>query len=181
MVLINVDNNLILRSFKTEDATALFDAVNGNRTHLHAWLNWVDRTKRPEHSLQFIEQSISQQHNQEGLALGIFYQDHIIGGIGMHHWDKEIKCAQIGYWVSKEYEGKGIINTCLIRLIDFLFEKTGLNKIEIRFIPTNIRSARVATRLGFKTEGIIRQSIINNGLPEDLVITGLLKSEWSKH
>jgi RimJ/RimL family protein N-acetyltransferase len=50
--------------------------------------------------------------------------------------------------------------------------------VEIRFVPGNARSAAIATRLGFRTEGILRQSIMNNGLVDDLVVTGMLKREW---
>jgi len=96
----------------------------------------------------------------------------------MHHWDQATKKAQIGYWISKNYEGKGIINKCLTRFVDFLFGKIGLNKIEIHFMAANKRSAKVAERLGCKVEGIIRQSYLRNGKPEDIVITGLLKKEW---
>ena len=65
-----------------------------------------------------------------------------------------------------------------MRFVDFLFNKVSLNKIEIRFIPHNTRSAKVAERLGCKVEGILRQSYLKDGKLEDLVVTGLLKSEW---
>lgn len=177
MVSLTIDNNLLLRTYEVGDAEELFEVINGDRRHLHPWLEWVDKTTKPEHSLQFIQQSLHQQNMQEALALGIFYDGKIIGGAGMHHWDLATKRAQIGYWISKEYEGKGIVTKCLIKFIDFLFDKIGLNKIEIHFLPANSRSAKVATRLGFKVEGVIRQSIMRNGLPEDMVVTGLLKSE----
>ncbi len=67
----------------------------------------------------------------------------------------------------------------MVEFIAYLFEKIGLNKIEIHFLPTNKPSAKVAERLGFKVEGIIRQSVMRNGKPEDMVITGLLRSETS--
>ena len=178
MVSIIVDNNLLLRSYEPDDAQELFDVINNSRKHLHPWLAWVDKTTKPEHSLQFIQKSLQQLNNQEALELGIFHDGKIIGGVGMHNRDLETKRAQIGYWISKEYEGMGIVSRCLIKFIDFLFEKIGLNKIEIHFLPANKRSAKVATSLGYKVEGIIRQSIMRNGMPEDIVITGLLKSEW---
>ena len=117
--------------------------------------------------------------NQEGLALGIFYNETVIGGIGMHDWDLDTKKAQIGYWITGEYEGKGIIIKCLVPFIDYLFTKTGLNKIEIHYVTANKRSAKVAARLGFVLEGIIRQATMRNGMPEDLAISGMLRSEWN--
>ncbi len=178
MVSITVNNDILLRSYVAEDAADLFEAINNSRQHLHPWLDWVDKTTKPEHSLQFVQQSLHQLNTQEALALGIFFNDKLIGGIGMHHWELSTKRAQVGYWISMEYEGKEIMTKSLVKFIAFLFEKIGLNKIEIHFVPANRRSAKLAERLDFKIEGVIRQSIIRNGMPEDLVITGLLKSEW---
>ena len=179
MVSITVDDNLLLRTYEEGDAQELFDVINGSRGHLHPWLPWVGSTTKPEHSLQFIQKSRQQLNNQEALALGIFYDGKIIGGVGMHEWGQATKRAQIGYWLSREYEGKGIMHKCLVTFIQYLFDKLSLNKIEIHFVPSNKRSAKVAAGLGFKTEGIIRQSIIRNGMPEDMVVTGLLKSEFT--
>lgn len=178
MVSIIVDNSLLLRSYVAGDAQELFNTVSSSRAHLHNWLDWVDKTTKVEHSLQFIQQSLHQLNTQEALALGIFYNDKLIGGMGMHHWDMVSKRAQVGYWISKEFEGMGIIHRSLVKFIDFLFKKIGLNKVEIHFVPTNKRSAAVAARLGCTVEGIIRQSVMRNGMPEDLVITGILKNEW---
>lgn len=177
MVSITIDNELLLRTYREEDAAALFDAVNNSRAHLAPWLDWVAKTTKPEHSLQFIKQSLHEQHNQESLAMGIFYNGAIVGGIGMHKWDQPTRRAQIGYWLAKEHEGKGIVTRCAARLADHLFDVIGLNKIELHFVPANKRSAKVAERLGCRIEGIIRQSILRNGMPEDIVVTGLLKSE----
>jgi len=179
VVSILIDDDMLLRTYELEDAQELFSAIDSSRPHLRKWFSWVDPTTRQEHSLQFIQQSLQQQQQQEGLALGIFYNRHIIGSIGMHNWDHHIKKAQIGYWISKEYEGRGIIHKCLIRFIDFLFQKTGLNKVEIHFMTLNTKSAKVAERLGFKVEGVIRQSHMHNSKIEDIVISGLLKSEWN--
>lgn len=178
MVSITVDNSIILRTYSVEDAPALFSAINDDRNHLHPWLDWLDKTTKEEHTLQFIEQSLHQLDMQEGLALGIFKEGRIIGGIGMHHWDQATKRVYAGYWISKEHEGKGIIDKSMRAFIAYLFDKIGLNKIELHFIPSNKRSAKVAEKLGFRIEGVIRQSMMRNGMPEDTVITGLLKSEW---
>ena len=168
----------MLRSYEPADFSGLFSAVNDSRRHLSPWLSWVSKTTRPEHSLQFIQRSQDQMRDQEALALGIFYNDVVIGGIGMHDWDQETRKAQIGYWITMEHEGKGIIVKSLAPFISMLFEQIGLNKIEIHYVPANKRSAKVAERLGFMREGVIRQSCMRNGVPEDIVITGLLKTEW---
>lgn len=179
MVSIIVDDNLLLRSYQPSDAEELFACVNNSREHLRPWLPWVDMTTKPEHSLQYIQQSIVHQKNQEGIALGIVLDGKIIGGVGMHNWDHHLKKAQLGYWIAKDFEGKGILSECLKRFIDFLFVNVGLNKVEIHFMVSNKRSAALAERIGCKVEGIIRQNYILNGTYHDLVVTGLLKTEWT--
>ena len=178
MVTIPVNSQLTLRTYIVGDAEALFAVVNAERHHLARWLDWVKATTKPEHSLQFIKQATHELETQEALPMGIFYNGQIIGGVGMHHWDHGLKKAQIGYWIAERYEGKGIMATCLKSFIDFLFMRVGLNKVEIDFIPANKRSAKLADRLGARVEGILRQSYLHNGIAEDLVVTGLLKSEW---
>lgn len=178
MVTITVNNDIILRTYKPEDADGLFTAINASRRHLGIWLDWIKHTTRTEHSMQYIKDSLHQANMQEALYLGIFYDGILVGGVNMYQWDREVKKALIGYWIVKEQEGKGVISICLQYFTRFLFEKTGLNKIEIHFSVANKRSAKVAERLGCKIEGIIRQSALRNGVREDVVVCGLLKSEW---
>ncbi len=178
MVSILIDDELLLRSFEPEDAQELFHTIDASRAHLRPWLPWVDMSTKPEHTLEFIHRAKAQQHQQEAMALGIVLNRRIIGGIGMHNHDHTLKKAQLGYWIAKEHEGKGIMQKCLSAFIDFLFNKLGLNKLEIHFIVANKRSALVAEKAGFKVEGIIRQSYLMNGAYHDIVITGLLKNEW---
>ena len=180
MVVIPVSGNIVLRTYDEGDAAALFSIVNAERSHLSHWLDWVSHTTKQEHSLQFIKQSVHQANMQEALALGIFRDGEIIGGVGMHAWDHAVKRAQLGYWIKKDAEGQGIVKDSIKEFIAFLFEKAGLNKVEIHFSPANKRSAKVAERLGFRIEGVLRQSTLRNGLPDDVVVTGLLKSEWAK-
>lgn len=176
--MIKIDDQLLLRPYETDDFRQLFDAINNSRQHLGSWLHWVASTTRQEHSLEFIQQAQHQLYTQEALALGIFYDGNIIGGVGMHDWTHPTKRAQIGYWLVKEYEGKGIITRSLQAFIDYLFSVTGLNKIEIHYVAANKRSGKVAERLGFRLEGVIRQSTLRNGVPEDTIVAGLLRSEW---
>jgi ribosomal-protein-serine acetyltransferase len=175
-----IDNDLLLRSYKPEDAPELFRCINESRAHLRPYLGWVDATTKPEHSLQFIQSAIAQQAVGEAMALGIFLQQErqLIGGIGMHNWSHELKRAQVGYWISKEAEGRGFMHRSAVRFLDFLFRKVGLNKVEMHVVPHNKRSLELAVRLGAKTEGCIRQSLKIGGRLEDVLVMGILRSEW---
>lgn len=178
MVHLHINEHLHMRTLEPGDAHVLFHAVDTSRAHLRKWLHWVDLTTKEADSLEFIMDAQRQQDTQQGLVLGIFLEDELIGTTGMHHWEQDLKKAQIGYWICKDHEGKGTMHRCIAAFIRFLFEQAGLNKIEIHFVAQNKRSAALAEKLGFKTEGYLRQSILRNGMLADLVITGLLRSEW---
>jgi ribosomal-protein-serine acetyltransferase len=143
-------------------------------------LNWVDATTKTEHSLQFIQSAIAQQATGEAMALGIFLREErqLIGGIGMHHWNHELKLAQVGYWISRECQGRGLMHRSAVRFLDFLFRKVGMNKVEMHIVTHNTRSLKLAERLGAQWEGRIRQSLKVGGKLEDVIVTGILRSEW---
>lgn len=178
MATIQIDGKLLLRPYELTDASALFAAIDRERSRLGLWLPWVASTTRQEHSLEFIRLSHQQIQDQQALPLGIFYDGELIGGVGMHEWSHKTKLAQVGYWISGGHEGKGIVSASISALLSYLFKGVGLNKAEIRFVVANARSASVAHRLGFTTEGILRQATLRNGMLEDLVVTGMLKTEW---
>jgi ribosomal-protein-serine acetyltransferase len=181
MVSIQVSEDLILRTYTRDDASVLFGAIDQNRAHLRPWLKWVDATTKEDDSLAFIEQSLHEQEQQRGLALGIFQGERLIGGLGMMNWNRDLNKAEIGYWVSADQQGKGIISNCLKAFIDFLFERIQLHKVEIHFVATNKRSSAVAERMQAKIEGVLRDSYIANGAYKDLVITGILRADWKMH
>jgi ribosomal-protein-serine acetyltransferase len=177
MLHLTVPGDIVLRTYSPEDATTLFHTIETNRAHLRRWLIWVDSTRLEAHSLSFILNAQQQQQEQRSLALGIFRQEQLIGGIGMQDWDHNLRKASIGFWLSKAAEGQGIIQQCAPVFIRFLFEKLDLNKVEIHYLPGNTRSAKAAQLLGFRTEGLLRDSFLMHGGYHDLVITGLLRRD----
>ena len=174
-----IDDHLYLRAWKEPDTDELFALVQENRRHLHPWLPWVEKTTRPEHSRNYILDSLHEIDNQISMGLAIICSGHIAGSVGMHRWNHDTNRAEIGYWIAKPFEGMGIVSNSLTGFISFLFRHAGLNKLEIHYVAGNTRSEAVGRRLGFVTEGVIRKSVLHNGLLEDKVIMGLLRTEWT--
>ena len=171
---------MLLRSFRPEDVAVLFELVHKNRQHLRPWLNWVDATTKPEHCLQFIEDAQLRQYAQEGVDLGLWWKEELVGAVGMYGWDHGLRKATVGYWIAENCAGKGLVKAAVSRFLDFLFQKLNLNKVEILFVSHNRRSAALAEKLGARVEGVLRDSYLLNGELCDLVITGILSREWSQ-
>lgn len=178
MVSILVDDNLLMRSWTAEDAAAHFLAVDENRAHLQPWLPWAGRTTKSEHSAQYIQLTQALAAKSEAIHLGIFYAGRVIGGAGLHDCNASVRSASIGYWIAKDFEGRGFMRRCLSRLLDFAFDSWGLQRLELRCAKGNARSAVLAQRLGFVQEGLLRRAYSRAGVAEDLVVMGLLREEW---
>lgn len=70
--------------------------------------------------------------------------------MGFNKINRNNGSAEIGYWLSEDYQGKGIMTECVRTLADFGFESLKLSKIEIRCRAENARSVNIPKRLGFK-------------------------------
>lgn len=72
-----------------------------------------------------------------------------IGVAGFHFLNSSSQHSQIGYWLSSEAEGRGAATAAVRLLTDYFFAQSQRNCLEIRCLPHNIRSGRVALRCGF--------------------------------
>lgn len=64
-----------------------------------------------------------------------------------------LQSASVGYWIDKEVAGRGVAPTAVALVVDHCFGPVGLHRIELNVRPENVRSRRVAEKLGFREEG----------------------------
>lgn len=62
--------------------------------------------------------------------------------------------AQIGYWIDRDYAGRGITPLAVAMASDYCWNVMGLHRIEIAIRPENTSSLRVVEKLGFRHEGL---------------------------
>lgn len=179
MVSFRVEDQIELREFSADDAESVLAAVSSNYEHLRTFMLWMT----PDYSLgsarEFIAQTQADRAERKGLGLGIFRGRTLIGSIGFVSFDWSAMKTEIGYWISQDEQGKGIISSACRTLIDFAINELKMNRIEIRCSAENVRSAAIPKRLGFQREGVLRQAEYRNGRLHDFEIYGLLASEWN--
>ena len=168
-----------LRLLEERHAKILFAAVEREREHLRPWLAWVDSTHSEEDTLSFIRSVLEQFADNRGFAAGIWDGTRLAGTIGVHRIDWLNRRVEIGYWLGREYEGRGIMTDACRAVITHLFREMELHRVEIRCAVENIRSAAIPRRLGFKHEGVLRQAQFSGGRWHDLHVFGMLREEWN--
>jgi ribosomal-protein-serine acetyltransferase len=175
-----VSNEILLERIDIRDAATIFNAIDQHRSHLGAWLPFVDTTRSVVDSETFIRTVISHRDETFNEVYTIWFKGEFGGIIGYHNTDRVNEKTEIGYWLISEMTGKGIISRSCRTLIELAFEKMGMNRVTIRCATANTASEKVALRLGFNFEGVERDGERYHDLFLDLKVFSLLKKEFSR-
>lgn len=152
-----VDDTLELRLFKREEAEIQYRLVDQNRLHLRQWLAWVDGTTSAKAIMGYIESTLEHVESNQGVQAGIWYNHELVGIIGHHQIDWKNHHTSIGYWLSQDQTGKGIMSRACEAFVGFSLKDLGLHRVEIRCAHHNDKSRAIPERLGFVKEGLIRE------------------------
>jgi len=79
----------------------------------------------------------------------------------------------LGYQISKDHEGRGLMREALQAGNRFIFDTARLHRIHANYVPANIRSGSLLARLGFTIEGYARNYLFIDGAWRDHVLTSL--------
>lgn len=102
----------------------------------------------------------------------------IIGSCGLFAVNADYFSASLGYDLSVEYWGKGIMTEALKALLGHAFSSFGLNRINALTYPDNAKSIKVLYGLGFRTEGIMHEFGFWKSEFHDMCLHALLKKDW---
>jgi len=85
--------------------------------------------------------------------------------------------AGVGYWLLAHARGKGLATSALLLVARWAFDALGVRRIGLNADPRNVASVRVAERVGFTREGLLRSWADVNGERVDQVSFSLLPSD----
>lgn len=177
---IRLSPEITLKSSSPKQADALYDAIQSNKLYLGQFLPWVAHVNSLNDSITYLQKSQENCAQGTELSYNIYKNNVLVGRIGLHQIDKINNNASIGYWLSEDYQGQGIITTACIALLKIGFNDLNFQRIEILTAVNNTKSAAVPLRLGFVHEGILRQVERHDQKYFDLNIFSMLKNEWSQ-
>tara|TARA_Y100000768_G_scaffold263516_1_gene201027 strand:- start:135 stop:722 length:588 start_codon:yes stop_codon:yes gene_type:complete len=176
--LLTVDTQLSLSILSLSDAMEIFKVVEENRIYLRKTLPWLDEVNTLDEQISYISHCISDYELHKGIMYSIKSDGDIIGTMGLNSIDYENMSCGVGYWVSKEFAGKGIATRCCSRLIDHCFNDLNLHRFVLEASVENIASCRVAEKLGLRLEGVTkdREWLYDRFLDANLY--AVTKPEW---
>ncbi|BDV29973.1 hypothetical protein Microterr_06330 [Microbacterium terricola] len=118
---------------------------------------------RREDAEQFIVKTAEQWAAAEHLTWAMRRGDELVGMVGLYRLSGKGD-GELGYWVSPQARGQGLITEASRAVLDWAFAADGLSLVRVEWHAStgNIPSARAARTLGFHYEGLRRQALVNS-------------------
>ncbi len=110
------------------------------------------------------------------LHFGVRRRDgFLIGGTGfLPLRAKAAEKAELGYWLAKDYRGRGLATAAVRAMITYGFLGLKVKRIEATSACSNLASCRVLEKTGFQRESFLPGYHIKNDVPIDVYRFALL-------
>lgn len=169
-----------LRPLRRSDKSAWYELRRRNADWLREW----DATlPRADVSVPRTYSAMVRNLRREGRAgrvfsFGVEYRRDLVGQVTLAGiaWGS-LRSAHIGYWIDQRVAGLGIIPTAVAMTSDFAFDELHLHRLEINVRTENSASLQVASKLGYRAEGLRERYLHINGEWRDHLCFVLLEGD----
>jgi ribosomal-protein-serine acetyltransferase len=167
-----------LRLIERQHGDELFKLIDSNREFWRQWHPWLPDTVRSAADTErLIAAWLQQFANNRGFCAGVWFARVLSGMIYHLNVDWANRSTALSYWLDEAHQGKGIMTASCQALVSHAFTTWKLNRVTIQCAAQNARSRAIPERLGFKFEGIIRETEWLYDHYVDHALYGLLRSD----
>jgi RimJ/RimL family protein N-acetyltransferase len=174
---------LTLRSYRKGDGRWFYAMSVKNREHLSRYeADNVTADVASEEAAEVLVGELEaawKAHNS--FFIGAFEKQtgEFVAQIYVGPVDWNLPEFQIGYFVDVDHERQGFVTEGVRAVLAILFEQMNAHRVRLGCDETNLRSIRVAERLGMTREGYLRENRHNtDGTYSGSYIYGLLQAEY---
>ncbi|MGB5187525.1 MAG: GNAT family protein [Acidimicrobiia bacterium] len=171
---------LIIRPFRRRDVSPMHDAIQASLPELVQWLPWAIGYDRSV-SQRFVRESASAWNDGRAFDFAIRLPeepDLHVGNVSVWPTSAPNRTGEIGYWVRTDLTGEGIGTEVTARAMQIGFEELEFHKIILRIAAGNERSDKIAERLGFNYDGMLRHEVRVGDEWLDHSAWSVLENEW---
>ena len=169
---------LLLRKMRLDDAEAMFVYASDPEVTRYVLF---ETHRSVEDSKSFLRQALEGYERGDFGGWGVVLKDSgaFVGTCGMDAgYAPEHARAELGYVLSREHWGRGLMPEAVRAVIRFGFGRMGLNRVQARCIAENVASARVMEKAGMAYEGTLRESEFIKGAYRDMKLYSILRREY---
>ena len=174
---------LLLRRYRPDDITIYYQMLKNNAEHLYEFLpSFLIDIHGEENIKSWFDRQDAEWSARTLFIFGAW--DKVtgvyVGESYLANPDWDVPRIEVGYFLVKEFTGKGYATESANAVIRYAFEYLNALRIDLRCSADNIASIQVAKRCGFTQEGCFRKNHRKkDGMLVDTLWYGLLLSEWT--
>ncbi len=102
----------------------------------------------------------------------------LVGDCALKIEEHDERQAEIGYTLSRSYQGRGIASEAVSCLLDYVFVTLRLHRVIAIVDCENLASIALLERLGLRREGHFQQNVWFKGKWGDEYLYAMLQEEW---
>lgn len=174
----NIDDQTELRMIVPEDAERLDALIEGSREHIREWSAWLKIDRSIENTREFIGRNLANYNENKGFAVAIWHRGEMAGQIEYNYFDWENRKTELGLWLGETFQGKGLATRSCRVLIGHAFDQLNLEGVEMHCGVDNLKSRRIAEKLGFREERIDRRAQWLHTRFVEMVVYAIAAGEW---
>lgn len=175
------DGVVTMRPWQTDDAEAIFAAIQESRAELQQWLPDAGSVTCVDEVRSYIEMTIGWR--ETGVAYDFVITDaqtdRILGGCGLTQINRNHHFANLYYWLRSSSTGQGMARRAIRLAARFGMQSIGLARVEIVVQPENTASLHAAAGAGAVREALLRNRLTVHDVPSDAVMFSLIPADFA--
>ncbi|MBK7963359.1 MAG: GNAT family N-acetyltransferase [Bdellovibrionales bacterium] len=172
--------DLQLKVSRLTDANDLLELTKRNKKSLIESFPQSACMESSEQAYSYIAERTHWAASGTAFYYGVRHKknNQLIGQFHIKHINWKSLSAELGYFIDAGYRRQGIASQLIELAIEELFAKRNFRRITLRAITNNDPSIKLAEKLGFRREGILRAEFTTGtGEFVDTVLFSKLKSD----
>ena len=131
-----------------------------------------------EHRVREWLRTRSEQTDRLDLAIVDKSTGTVVGEAVLNEWDEPNRSCSFRILIGPDGRGRGLGTEATRLIVGYGFEQLGLHRISLWVHAFNPRAHRVYEKVGFVTEGVLREALFWDGEWVDSTVMAIIASEW---
>lgn len=171
------NDRMYLRSIKESDAQKLLDATEDHE------IRYMTGTKA-SFTIEQIQQHIrrsKEDPSRYDFAICLNENDQMVGELSVTDIDEDNRKAVFRISMNAiEHTGKGLGTEAMRPILKFVFKELELNRLQLEVFSHNKRGIGAYEKVGFRKEGVLRDSLYYDESYSDEIIMAIIRKEYDE-
>lgn len=169
-----VGETVVLRPIAATDAAAMWAALHDDEAR------WLTGTRRRFTRDQIERWAASRIDQDDRLDLAVTERSTgaWAGELAILDWSPEDRSCAFRIALDAAARDRGIGTEATRLVVDHVFEHLPIHRIGLDVFAFNDRARATYAKVGFRTEGVLRDALRWDGAHHDIVLMSILRPEW---